>query len=50
MFARLKKPLEQGEHTRAILIFENGGDVTVDFAVEGIRAQSGGGMRMQHGH
>jgi periplasmic copper chaperone A len=48
MFVGLKKPFEQGDHVKAILKFEKAGDVPVDFAVEGIGAQTGG-MPMQHG-
>ncbi|MGB6348561.1 MAG: copper chaperone PCu(A)C [Pseudolabrys sp.] len=56
MFVGLNKPLEQGQHIKATLQFEKAGSVTVDFAVEGIGAQTGGGsptpggMQMQHGH
>jgi periplasmic copper chaperone A len=42
MFVGLKKPFEQGDHVKATLKFEKAGDVTVDFAVEGIGAQTGG--------
>ncbi|HEX3161376.1 MAG TPA: copper chaperone PCu(A)C [Pseudolabrys sp.] len=48
MFVGLKKPFEQGDHVKATLKFEKAGDVPVDFAVEGIGAQTGG-MPMQHG-
>lgn len=56
MFVGLNKPLEQGQHIKATLQFEKAGSVTVDFAVEGIGAQTGGGSpmpggtQMQHGH
>ena len=56
MFVGLKKPLTQGEHVKATLQFEKAGKVDVDFTVEGIGAQQGGGdhgapgMKMQHGH
>jgi len=49
MFVGLKKPFEQGEHVKATLKFEKAGDIAVDFAVEGIGAQTGG-TQMQHGH
>lgn len=54
MFVDLNKPLEQGQHIKATLQFEKAGNVTVDFAVEGIGAQTGGGsmpggMQMRHG-
>jgi copper(I)-binding protein len=59
MFLGLKKPLAQGEHIKATLAFEKAGKVDVDFTVESIGAQTGGGdrampgmggMPMQHGH
>jgi copper(I)-binding protein len=56
MFLGLKKQLTQGEHVKATLQFEQAGKVDVDFAVEGIGAQTGGGaaampgMSMPHGH
>ena len=56
MFVGLNKPLEQGQHIKATLQFEKAGNVTVDFVIEGIGAQTGGGssipggMQMQHGH
>jgi hypothetical protein len=49
MFVGLKKQFEQGNHVKATLKFEKAGEVAVDFAVEGIGAQTGG-MPMQHGH
>ena len=49
MFVGLKKPFVQGDHVKAILKFEKAGDVSVDFTVEGIGAQTGG-MQMPHGH
>ena len=49
MFVGLKKPFTQGDHVKAILKFEKAGDISVDFTVEGIGAQTGG-MQMQHGH
>lgn len=56
MFLGLKKQLMLGEHIKATLQFEKAGTVDVDFTVEGIGAQRGGGgpampgMPMQHGH
>ncbi len=55
MFFGLKKPLAQGERVKATLAFEKAGKVEVEFTVEGIGAQTGGGrampgMPMQHGH
>jgi len=56
MFVGLKKPFEQGQHVKATLQFEKAGSVAVDFTVEGIGAQTGGGsampggMQMQRGH
>lgn len=56
MFLGLKKPFTQGEHVQATLQFEQAGKVAVDFTVESIGAQTGGGapampgMQMQHGH
>jgi periplasmic copper chaperone A len=49
MFVGLKKPFVQGDHVKATLKFEKAGDVSVDFTVEGIGAQTGG-MQMPHGH
>ena len=55
MFVGLKKPFEQGQHIKATLEFEKAGDVSVDFKVEGIGAQTGsesampGGVQLQHG-
>ena len=49
MFVGLKTPFAQGDHVKAILKFEKAGDISVDFAVEGIGAQTGG-KQMQHGH
>jgi copper(I)-binding protein len=49
MFVGLKKPFAQGDHVKATLKFEKAGDVSVDFTVEGIGAQTDG-MQMQHGH
>jgi len=55
MFAGLKKPVEQGQHIPARLQFEKAGNVTVNFTVEPIGTQAGGGSvmpdgtRMQHG-
>ena len=40
MFVGLKQQLEQGEHFKATLEFAKAGKVDVDFAVEGIGAQS----------
>lgn len=50
MFLGLKQPLAQGEPIKATLVFEKAGKVDVTFAVEGIGAQTGGGMKMDHGH
>jgi len=61
MFLGLKKSFTQGEHVKATLAFEKAGKVDVDFTVEGIGAQTGGGdhvmpgmpgggMKMDHGH
>jgi hypothetical protein len=58
MFLGLKKPLAQGEHVKATLAFEKAGKVDVDFTVESIGAQTGGGDHampgmgggMKHGH
>ena len=58
MFVGLKKPFAQGEHVKATLAFEKAGKVDVDFTVESIGAQTGGGNRampgmgggMKHGH
>jgi len=57
MFVGLNKQLEQGQHIKATLEFEKAGKVNVDFAVEGIGAQSAGngsdhgmpGMSNDHG-
>ena len=49
MFVGLKKPFEQGKQIKATLKFEKAGDVSVDFTVEGIGANTGG-MQMQRGH
>lgn len=49
MFVDLKKPFAQGDHIKATLKFEKAGDVSVDFTVEAIGAQTGG-MQIQHGH
>ena len=56
MFVGLKKPFEQGQHIKATLQFEKAGSVPVDFTIEGMGAQTGGGhgmpdsgMPMQHG-
>ncbi len=56
MFTGLNKPLEKGQHVKATLEFEKAGKVAVDFTVEGVGAQTGGGhappdesMPMQHG-
>jgi periplasmic copper chaperone A len=48
MFIDLKKPLARGEHVKATLVFEKAGKVDVDFTVESIGAQTGGGIK--HGH
>ncbi len=42
MFMGLKQPLVQGQHIKATLQFEQAGKIDVDFAVEGIGAQSAG--------
>jgi periplasmic copper chaperone A len=43
MFVDLKKQLVQGERFKATLEFANAGKVDVDFTIEGIGAQIGGG-------
>ena len=43
MFVGLKGALDQGQHVKATLEFEKAGKVDVDFTVEGIGAQTGGG-------
>jgi copper(I)-binding protein len=43
MLVGLKQQLKQGEHFKATLEFAKAGKVEVDFAVEGIGANSGGG-------
>jgi copper(I)-binding protein len=53
MFVGLKNALEKGQHVKATLQFEKAGKVDVDFVIEGVGAQSGGGhtmpgMKMQH--
>lgn len=54
MFMGLKDQLVQGQHFKVTLQFEKAGKVDVDFAVEGIGAQTGGGagnrggMQMKH--
>jgi hypothetical protein len=54
MFVGLNKQLMQGQRVKATLQFEKAGKVDVDFGVEGIGAQTGGGasggMKMQRGH
>jgi copper(I)-binding protein len=50
MFMGLKQGLVQGQPIKATLVFEKAGKVDVTFAVEGIGAQTGGGMTMDHGH
>jgi copper(I)-binding protein len=58
MFLGLKKPLAKGERVKATLAFEKAGKVDIDFSVESIGAQTGGGDHampgmgggMQHGH
>jgi periplasmic copper chaperone A len=54
MFVGLKKQLMQGDHFKATLMFAKAGKVDLDFTVEGIGAQTGGGhampgMQMQDG-
>jgi hypothetical protein len=44
MFVGLKQQLEKGQHVKATLVFEKAGKVDVDFAVEGVGAQTGGAM------
>jgi copper(I)-binding protein len=46
MFVGLKKPFEQGQRVKATLQFEKAGKIAVDFTVEGIGAQTGGGHAM----
>ena len=43
MLMGLKQQLKQGEHFKATLEFAKAGKVDVDFTVEGIGAQTGGG-------
>jgi hypothetical protein len=43
MFVGLKDQLMQGGHFKATLQFANAGKVDVDFTIEGIGAQTGGG-------
>lgn len=53
MLVGLNKQLTQGERVKATLQFEKAGKVDVDFSVEGIGAQTGGGHDMggmKHGH
>ena len=55
MFVGLKQPLKEGDHIKATLQFEKAGNTSVDFAVQGIGARSGGpasqgGRPTQHGH
>lgn len=50
MFMDLKQPLVQGQRFKSTLQFEKAGKVDVDFSIAGIGAQSGGGMKMPHGH
>ena len=49
MFLGLKQPLAKGEHVKATLTFEKAGKVDVDFSVESIGAQTGGGDRAMPG-
>jgi copper(I)-binding protein len=56
MFMGLKQQLVQGQHFKATLQFEKAGKVDVDFAIQGIAAQTPGaggghtmpGMQMKH--
>ena len=54
MFMGLKQQLVQGQRFKVTLQFEKAGKVEVDFAIEGIGAQTGGGggshggMQMKH--
>lgn len=51
MLMQLKDPLIEGERASTTLVFEKAGAITVDFAIEAMGAQSGGGMNMdQSGH
>ena len=54
MFVGLKQSFERGQHVKATLQFEKAGNVAVNFNVEGIGAQTGGGttpnVQKQHGH
>ena len=50
MFLGLKQPFEQGKHVKATLTFEKAGSVDVNFTVEGLGAQTGGGSHTQHGN
>jgi copper(I)-binding protein len=53
MFMGLKQQLTQGQHFKATLQFEKAGKVEIDFAVEGLGAQSpgaAGGLSMPGTH
>ena len=49
MFVNLKKPLTEGEHVKATLVFAKTGKVDVDFTVAGIGAHSAGGAQSGSG-
>jgi copper(I)-binding protein len=44
MFVGLKKPLKQGDHVKATLVFEKAGKVDVDFDVTGMGGPAGHDM------
>jgi periplasmic copper chaperone A len=46
MLVNLKKQLKKGDHFKATLVFAKAGKVDVDFTVEGIGDQTGGGHAM----
>jgi copper(I)-binding protein len=46
MFMGLKEQLMQGKHFKATLQFEKAGKVDVDFDIQGVGAQTGGGSAM----
>jgi len=49
MFMGLKKPLMGGEKFEGTLTFEKAGTISVEFAVEGVGASTGGEDHSQHG-
>jgi periplasmic copper chaperone A len=48
MFMGLNQQLVQGQSFKATLQFEKAGPVDVNFAIEGLGAQSPAGMPMKH--